>query len=81
MTRMSRVLLACAALCVTAALPAENYPTAGTMMPVKATPLPYVSKVVVHKSERRLELLSGGQVLRSYKVALGLQPVGHKERS
>lgn len=81
MTRMSRVLLACAALCVTAALPAEPYPAAGALMPVNATPLPYVSRVVVHKSERRLELMSGGQVLRSYKVALGLVPEGHKERA
>jgi len=78
---MSRVLLACAALYVTAALPAEPSPAAGAFMPVNATPLPYVSRVVVHKSERRLDLLSGGQVLRSFKVALGLVPEGHKERA
>jgi murein L,D-transpeptidase YafK len=44
------------------------------------TRLPVADRVVVHKSARRMELLRGEQVLRSYKVALGLQPQGHKER-
>ncbi|BCU06557.1 L,D-transpeptidase family protein [Allochromatium tepidum] len=39
-----------------------------------------VDKVVVKKSQRRLELLSGGQVVRQYRVALGGSPVGHKYR-
>jgi murein L,D-transpeptidase YafK len=43
--------------------------------------LPTAERLVLHKGERRLELLRKGEVLRSYKVALGLQPVGHKERS
>jgi len=43
--------------------------------------LPVVDKVVVHKAERKLELLQRGVVVRSYKVALGLNPVGTKERS
>ncbi|MEY4760311.1 MAG: hypothetical protein RLZZ200_167 [Pseudomonadota bacterium] len=43
-------------------------------------PLPLVDRVVVRKGQRRLELLRGGEVIRSYKVALGLQPAGHKER-
>ena len=48
-----------------------------------ATPasLPTADRILVRKGERRLELLRKGEVLRSYKVALGLQPVGHKERS
>jgi len=37
-------------------------------------------KVVVQKSERRLYLLRQGQVLRSYRVALGLRPEGHKQQ-
>jgi hypothetical protein len=44
-------------------------------------PLPQADFVLVRKSERRLYLLRRGQVLRSYRVALGLNPVGHKERS
>lgn len=35
-------------------------------------------KMVVVKSERRLYLLRDGQVLKSYKVALGRQPKGTK---
>ena len=44
-------------------------------------PLPQADLIVVRKTERRLYLLHRGQVLRSYRVALGLNPVGHKERS
>jgi lipoprotein-anchoring transpeptidase ErfK/SrfK len=44
-------------------------------------PLPQADLIVVRKSERRLYLMRRGEVLRSYRVALGLNPVGHKERS
>lgn len=37
-------------------------------------------KVLVLKSERRLTLLRDGKPLKSYRVALGWGPVGHKER-
>lgn len=37
-----------------------------------------VDFVRVDKSERRLELLSGDKVVRSYAMALGANPVGHK---
>ena len=36
--------------------------------------------VVVHKSEHKLYLYSGNRLLGEYKVALGLSPVGQKER-
>jgi murein L,D-transpeptidase YafK len=39
-----------------------------------------VDRVVVYKHERRLVLLSAGKELRSYKVALGSEPVGPKTR-
>ena len=35
--------------------------------------------VEVFKSDRRLELKRSGQVIRSYPVALGFRPIGHKE--
>lgn len=41
--------------------------------------LPMADMVLVHKAQRTLELLRNGQVLRSYKVALGLRPEGHKQ--
>jgi murein L,D-transpeptidase YafK len=36
--------------------------------------------VVVHKSEHRLYLYGGDRLLGTYKVELGLSPVGQKER-
>lgn len=42
--------------------------------------LPTATRVVVYKSERRMELLRGDEVLRSFKVSLGLMPRGHKEQ-
>jgi murein L,D-transpeptidase YafK len=36
--------------------------------------------VVVKKSERKLQLIRGGDVVREYRVALGDNPVGHKFR-
>jgi murein L,D-transpeptidase YafK len=43
--------------------------------------VPIADEVLVRKSERRLYLLRRGEVLRSYRVALGLMPEGPKERS
>jgi murein L,D-transpeptidase YafK len=37
-------------------------------------------RVVVRKAERMLYLMRGAEVLRSFKVALGLEPQGHKAR-
>lgn len=42
--------------------------------------LPDVDHIVVRKSDRRLYLMDGGRVVRAYKIALGLNPVGPKER-
>ena len=39
-----------------------------------------VDRVVVYKRERKLVLLSQGKELRSYKIALGGEPVGPKAR-
>jgi murein L,D-transpeptidase YafK len=43
--------------------------------------LPVADRVLVRKSERRLYLMRGEDVLRAYHVALGLNPAGHKERT
>jgi murein L,D-transpeptidase YafK len=37
-------------------------------------------KVVVKKSERKMQLIQGGKVVREYRIALGNQPRGHKMR-
>lgn len=39
-----------------------------------------VDRIVVKKAERRLYLMRGDQPFRSYKIALGYQPAGHKQR-
>jgi len=36
--------------------------------------------VIVHKEQRILKLLSGGETLRQYSVALGFNPKGHKRQ-
>src|ERR1700751_1306230 len=46
-----------------------------------AESLPAVDHVLVRKGDRRLLLMHGGNIVRSYHVALGLRPVGQKERS
>jgi tetratricopeptide (TPR) repeat protein len=38
-------------------------------------------KILIEKKERRLMLISKGDVLKTYKIALGGNPVGPKERS
>ena len=43
--------------------------------------MPVADQVIVRKSERRLYLMRHGEVLRSYRVALGLNPDGPKERA
>ena len=43
--------------------------------------LPVADRVLVHKSERRLYLMRGNDVLRAYRVSLGLNPGGAKERA
>src|ERR1700688_4786214 len=43
--------------------------------------LPVDDRIVLHKAERRLDLMRGYGVLRSYHIALGLNPIGQKQRS
>jgi murein L,D-transpeptidase YafK len=43
--------------------------------------LPVADRVLVRKGERRLYLMRGNDVLRAYRVALGLNPAGPKERA
>lgn len=39
-----------------------------------------VDKIVVHKSQRRLDLYCQDNLIKTYKIALGKNPVGHKAR-
>ena len=50
------------------------------LVAVAQNPTAAVERVVVYKSERKLVLLAGDKEIRSYKVALGSEPVGPKTR-
>ena len=41
---------------------------------------PEVTQIRVFKTERRMELMHGDDVLRSYEIGLGFAPAGHKQR-
>lgn len=41
---------------------------------------PEITEVRIHKSARRMELWHHNQVLHTYRIALGGNPFGHKER-
>jgi murein L,D-transpeptidase YafK len=60
-------------LIVACALVYNLYP--GKKIPAGIT----VDKIVVLKSERKLEAYSNGMLVVSYKIALGKSPVGAKE--
>jgi murein L,D-transpeptidase YafK len=53
--------------------------TAGTTAAAHVPGVLMADTILVRKSERRMYLLRQGEVLRAYKVALGLRPQGHKE--
>ena len=38
-----------------------------------------VDRLVVYKSERKMKAFSGNELLKEYKIALGKNPVGHKQ--
>jgi len=60
---------------------ADNLPDTQPVMLGTLNELPSVDRVLVRKSARRLLLMHGGNVVRTYHVQLGLSPVGQKERS
>jgi murein L,D-transpeptidase YafK len=45
-----------------------------------AKPSLHADHVVVHKKDRTLELINHGRVIRTYRIALGGDPVGPKSR-
>lgn len=45
-----------------------------------AAAMPMADRVLVEKSERRMLLLAGNEVLRTMRINLGLSPKGHKLR-
>jgi murein L,D-transpeptidase YafK len=48
-------------------------------VPVMARPEAQADLIEVFKADRRMDLKRAGQLLKSYTVALGSRPIGHKE--
>ncbi len=48
--------------------------------PILASEFPMADKVVVEKDERKLHLLKDGERIRTFDIALGVAPVGDKEK-
>lgn len=46
---------------------------------VQAGEFPVADKVVIEKGERQLHLMRDGETFRTFKIALGIRPVGDKE--
>jgi murein L,D-transpeptidase YafK len=46
---------------------------------LSAPPVVRADTIVVYKSQRVMHVMRDGEVLKSYRVALGKDPVGHKE--
>lgn len=49
-------------------------------LPPATTRMSSIDKVLVIKSERRLQLISRGEPLKTYRISLGKQPLGAKAR-
>ncbi len=67
---LQSLLLGFILLFFAAPVPASSAPSAGGK----------ADYIIIEKSKRRLTLLSRGQVLKSYRVSLGREPVGPKRR-
>jgi murein L,D-transpeptidase YafK len=79
-TGVHALLLAIALAAGSTAARAESpLPSSALLTPSVEPALPMADRVLVNKSERKLQLLRNGEVLRTYKIALGLRPEGHKE--
>ena len=71
--RLKLLCAMCALVSVASGLP-------GVQGSARASDFPVADKVLVEKADRKLHLLKGGVAIRSFDIALGIRPVGDKER-
>lgn len=45
-----------------------------------ATDFPVADRVLVEKGKRKLYLLRNGEIFRTFDIALGIEPIGHKHK-
>ncbi|MDF3852838.1 murein L,D-transpeptidase family protein [Paracoccus sp. P2] len=50
-----------------------------SLQPSKTYQGPPITQIVVKKADRKMYLVSGKEVVKSYKIDLGNQPLGHKQ--
>ena len=50
------------------------------VLPAQAGDFPMADKIVVEKENRKLHLMRNGEIFRTFEVALGVAPIGDKER-
>ncbi len=54
--------------------------TAWNMAPQPVSTLPDIDNIIVRKSARKLEVYHAGELVKTYHIALGKNPQGHKQR-
>jgi len=79
MWRTASAALALLCLCGVPAHADSQLSSSGLVSSSVDAALPLADQVLVKKSERKLYLLNHGTVLRTYKIALGARPEGHKQ--
>ena len=47
---------------------------------IQAGEFPVADSVIIEKAARQLHLLKGGEIFKTFKIALGIRPVGDKKR-
>lgn len=80
-TKLTALLAPVVTLFIVNTAAADALPYHARALASLGTELPMADRVLVRKSERRLYLMRGNDVLRAYRISLGLNPGGHKERS
>jgi murein L,D-transpeptidase YafK len=81
MKRLARLLAYLALVAVLGLLAASLFMSPERVPTPPAPPLTgQVDRIVIEKSARRMDLMQGGRVVRTYQIALGFSPTGDKDR-
>lgn len=81
MLRFARLFSALALLLILTGTAVVLYDRHKTVTPPVTVALPdRIDRILIEKSARRMTLLKGGEVVRSYDIALGFAPEGDKDR-
>ena len=59
---------------------AATFALMASLLPSPLCAAPRADRIIVHKQARTMELMHAGQVIKTYKIALGGEPVGPKTR-